>query len=1049
MNKANNNNGDQKLEEMLDVIFKFAAGDLTARGTLSGDDSSLDGVMAGINILGEELQARVTEAQQAQQSLADSEAQLRAIFNTTQDGIILAEAQTWRFRMTNDSICRMLGYSRDELLNLTIFDIHPEEELDNVGRHLERQLKGENIVATLPVQRKDGSVFYADINAAPVTLDGQQYIAGVFRDITDRRQAEEKILNLNQALEEKVQQLLATQDELEQHRAHLEQEVARQTASLTEAQRIAHLGNWEWDLVNNTVSWSDEMYRIFGLLPKQLDPSYEAFLNAVYPEDRQLVDDSVREALQRQHTYSIEHRILQPDGTLRYVHGQAEVIHGEDGQPTSMVGTFQDITKRKQVEDTLQESEERFHSISATAQDAIIMMDKDKNISYWNEAAEKIFGYSAEEVMGQDLHQLLVPARFHEAFFKEYGHFKNTGEGPAIGKTLELAALRKDGSEFPVELSLSAALLGNQWIAIAMVRDITKRKQKEDELHMTVDRLNEAEHVGKIGFLDWDLITNEIELSDEALRIYGLAPTRKKLELEEITKLVHPDDVEDAVKSLRNAIETGAKHDIEHRIIRTDGTVVYVHTPAQIVRDANGKPIRILGTVQDITERKQMETDLRESEQAYRTLSQNMPGMIYRVLIREGGRMQFYNEMPAQITGYTADELATGKLCSIESLILDEDRPGVEAEVMRAMAEKRAFVVEYRLKHKDGGIRWMEEHGMPVYGTDGAPLYIDGVIFDVTEHKQDEIKLQLFRALLDNSSDAVEVMDPVTLGFIDVNDTECRELGYSREELLSMKIMDIDVELTPNQMKEFMAHIQQKGEVRFESVHRRKDDTKFPVEVITKLVELDKPYLMSIARDITERKHAEAEVQILQEQLREQALHDPLTGLYNRRYLEESIGREIIRAERYSKPIGIVMCDIDHFKRVNDSYGHLEGDEVLKAFAELLSKHSRGSDIVCRFGGEEFLLLLPDMPPDIAYQRAEELRASLESQQIGKSLIQVTASFGVAAFPLNGTTIEALISAVDTAMYRAKETGRNRVVVASAHEKDVPDHTATGITEVS
>ena len=250
-------------------------------------------------------------------------------------------------------------------------------------------------------------------------------------------------------------------------------------------------------------------------------------------------------------------------------------------------------------------------------------------------------------------------------------------------------------------------------------------------------------------------------------------------------------------------------------------------------------------------------------------------------------------------------------------------------------------------------------------------------------------------------------------------------------------------------MQELKAQILQNGEARFESMHRRKDDTTYPVEIRAKLVEIGKPYMLSIVRDITERRLAEAEVLKLQEQLREQAHHDSLTGLYNRRYLEETMGREIIRAERYGQPIGVVMCDLDHFKLVNDTYGHLAGDEVLRAFAELLRTNSRGSDIVCRFGGEEFLLLLFDTPPDIAYQRAEELRASLAAQQTGKSVIRVTASFGVASYPVDGKTQDALISAVDAAMYQAKKTGRNRVVVASAHEEDVPDRTEMGSAEVS
>jgi len=191
-------------------------------------------------------------------------------------------------------------------------------------------------------------------------------------------------------------------------------------------------------------------------------------------------------------------------------------------------------------------------------------------------------------------------------------------------------------------------------------------------------------------------------------------------------------------------------------------------------------------------------------------------------------------------------------------------------------------------------------------------------------------------------------------------------------------------------------------------------------------------------RDITERKRAEAELQILQEQLREQVLHDPLTGLYNRRYLDETIKRELTRAERNKQPVGIVMCDLDHFKLVNDTHGHLAGDEVLRVFAELLKKHARGSDIVCRFGGEEFVMFLPEMSPAVAYQRAELLRMELAKKRItlGATVIQVTASFGVAAFPENGETMDSLIRAVDAAMYQAKEEGRDRIVVSSVRAAD-------------
>jgi diguanylate cyclase (GGDEF)-like protein len=185
-------------------------------------------------------------------------------------------------------------------------------------------------------------------------------------------------------------------------------------------------------------------------------------------------------------------------------------------------------------------------------------------------------------------------------------------------------------------------------------------------------------------------------------------------------------------------------------------------------------------------------------------------------------------------------------------------------------------------------------------------------------------------------------------------------------------------------------------------------------------------------REITERKLAERSLQVLQERLRDQSLHDPLTGLFNRRYLDDMFGRQLAFAGRHGYPVSVIMCDIDHFKLVNDTHGHLIGDEVLRVMAKRLTAQGRGSDIVCRYGGEEFLMVFPDMALDMACARAESLRTTIAATPItsGRVTLRVTASFGVACFPGHGTAMGELIRAADSAMYDAKRGGRNRVVRA-------------------
>lgn len=172
----------------------------------------------------------------------------------------------------------------------------------------------------------------------------------------------------------------------------------------------------------------------------------------------------------------------------------------------------------------------------------------------------------------------------------------------------------------------------------------------------------------------------------------------------------------------------------------------------------------------------------------------------------------------------------------------------------------------------------------------------------------------------------------------------------------------------------------------------------------------------------------------LQETLRTQSIRDPLTGLFNRRYLEASLEHELLRAQRRALPLSVLMLDMDHFKRFNDAYGHEAGDALLRQFAELLSRVIRREDIACRYGGEEFTLILPEAGPAQAFARAEQIRTAVAEMAVEyreQRLGQITLSIGAASFPDDGAASKELLRRADTALYRAKSEGRNRTVAAS------------------
>jgi diguanylate cyclase (GGDEF)-like protein/PAS domain S-box-containing protein len=260
--------------------------------------------------------------------------------------------------------------------------------------------------------------------------------------------------------------------------------------------------------------------------------------------------------------------------------------------------------------------------------------------------------------------------------------------------------------------------------------------------------------------------------------------------------------------------------------------------------------------------------------------------------------------------------------------------------------------------------------------------------------------------------------------------------GYSSDEVRSMGPLQVAIE---GDRALVAANIDQRlsGETdHLEYTFRglRKNSAVIDIECHSSVMHVgERQLLISLLMDISERTRAERAVQVLQEELRELSTRDALTGLYNRRFLEESLGRELLHAERTGHPVSVIMGDLDHFKAVNDRCGHLAGDEVLRVFGSLMKHHARASDITCRYGGEEFLLILPGLTEEGAIERAELLRRTMEATRVGygASQITVTASFGVAAFPHHGRTTDELIAAADSALYSAKSGGRNRVGLCS------------------
>ncbi|HKW82746.1 MAG TPA: diguanylate cyclase [Burkholderiaceae bacterium] len=293
--------------------------------------------------------------------------------------------------------------------------------------------------------------------------------------------------------------------------------------------------------------------------------------------------------------------------------------------------------------------------------------------------------------------------------------------------------------------------------------------------------------------------------------------------------------------------------------------------------------------------------------------------------------------------------------------------------------------------------------------------------------------------------------------FVHISDNMCRMMGYAREELRGRSVLEF---MTPEYKAEVVRHAKNRavgdnplahtGPLRHEGEFFRKDGSRLWIETVSVPVfDDDGTHIgyFGITRDSSERKRAEQalrdanqqlEVQLrriqeLHEQMREQAIRDDLTGVHNRRHFVAVAEHELERAQRHGATLSLVMMDVDHFKHVNDAYGHLTGDVALKAVGSMLSATTRAGDLACRLGGEEFAVLLMGMGHEGAVERAESWRATLAEMTIlaDGTALKLTASFGVATFPEQAGTLAELMKVADTRMYRAKSLGRDRVIGAA------------------
>jgi two-component system cell cycle sensor histidine kinase/response regulator CckA len=367
-------------------------------------------------------------------------------------------------------------------------------------------------------------------------------------------------------------------------------------------------------------------------------------------------------------------------------------------------------------------------------------------------------------------------------------------------------------------------------------------------------RLEEAERVAHLGYWEAELGSGRVTCSAETHRILGSPGRSGFLELGRLEGMVHTDDRPRVCEAFEALVGEGALVDVEFHLEKPGGELRCVHVRGHVMRNASGRPLRAFGTVQDITERKRAEEELRSAKRQLETLVEHFPDFLAR-FDREG-RFLYLNPAACRAFGLTLDEVVGKTLHDLEKASPPGQNDALRAGVDRAFAEGRTNTLEVSW-FTVSGERLFEVRHVPELDEQGRVVSVMGITRDITDQRRAEERLRLFRSLIDHINDTVEVIDPESGRFLDVNEQACHVHGYTREEYLALAVQDVDPMFTTRSWKEVVEDVRQSGSRLLESKHLRKDGSSFPVEINATYIRLDSDYLLAVVRDITERQRAQ------------------------------------------------------------------------------------------------------------------------------------------------------------------------------------------------
>ncbi|MGB3684177.1 MAG: PAS domain S-box protein [Rubrobacteraceae bacterium] len=900
---------------------------------------------------------------------ADRSEELASILESISDAFFALD-NGWRFTYLNAEAERVLDRSREELLGKNVWDEFPEAVDLSFYREYHRAL--EEQITTEFEEFFPPLETWFEVRAYPT----ESGLAVYFRDVNQRKQMEEALRDSEQRL-----------------RAVLVQ-YASDIITIVDAE-----GTIQYE--------SPASQRVLGTSPEKLIGT-NAF-DRIHPEDLERSMGEFADILTSPGTgVAIETRFRHADGSWRYF----EVLSNnllDDPAVRGVVINSRDITERKEVEGRLA----RLASFPELNPSPVVEIDSSGELTYTNPAADRLFPGLRAAGTG---HPLLADYDVIAASLQE-GAEDSAADEVRVG-------------DFYYQRVVS--WVSQEDLTRIYAFDISARKRAEETLRRSQASLYEAQRVAHLGSWEYYPGEDRASWSDQLYTIFGLSPQGAAPSYKRFLKFVCLEDRRLLHRLLQESLENRTQQSTDFRIVRADGEVRWVNAQYEIAYGDAGNPEKAIGTLLDITERKEAEQALQASENSLAEAQRVACLGSWEVeTVRTGAswleyKMLWSDEM-YRIFGYSPRQF-TPTFKDLVTMVHPQDTEYVR-EAIRSSASRgeSALTIEHRILRPDGETRFVRAQMEMLYEQDGNLLRNFGTIQDVTERKLVEEERLKLAAIVESSEDAI--IGKTLEGVIESWNPGATALyGYAVEEVRGRNISIISPsEDFAEEIADLLERVARGESVQSrETVRVTKDGRLLDVSLSVAPIRDSSGNIVGVStteRDVSERK-------ALERQLEHQAFHDPLTDLPNRTLFADRLQHALARRDPPAERVAVLFLDLDNFKVVNDSRGHAVGDQLLAAVANRLESCLRPEDTIARFSGDEFVVLLEGARVADASSVADRLVEELKMPfMVGADELFATVSIGIAIGRSERESAEDLMRHADAAMYQAKFEGKSNYKV--------------------